>query len=66
MVEDKEKMIDSRSTEAVLGRGPLVLSSVLLDTTVLGRLVVVTAGGVTALGALDMGVGSIADDQSLT
>ena len=53
---------DSRSTEAVLGRGPLVLGSVLLDTTVLGRLVLLTAG-VTTLGTLDMGVGSVADSQ---
>jgi hypothetical protein len=53
---------DLRSTKAVLGRGPLVLSSVLLNTTVLGRLVVVTTGGVTALGALNMGVGSVAVD----
>ena len=43
----------------MLGRGPLVLASILLDTTVLGRLIVVTAGGVSTLLALDMGVGSI-------
>jgi len=52
-----------RSTETVLGRGPLVLTSILLDTTVLGRLVVVTAGGVSTLLALDMGVGSVAEGQ---
>ena len=46
----------------MLGRGPLVLGSVLLDTTVLGRLVLLTAG-VTTLGTLDMGVGSVADNQ---
>jgi hypothetical protein len=46
----------------VLGRGPLVLGTVLLDTTVLGRLVLLTAG-VSTLGTLDVGVGSVADSQ---
>lgn len=42
----------------MLGRGPLVLGSVLLDTTVLGRLVLLTAG-VSTLGALNVGVGAV-------
>lgn len=46
----------------MLGRGPLVLGSVLLDTTVLGRLVLLTAG-VSTLGTLNVGVGSVADGQ---
>lgn len=46
----------------MLGRGPLVLGTVLLDTTVLGRLVLLTAG-VSTLGTLDVGVGSVADVQ---
>jgi len=55
---------DSRSTEAVLGRSPLVLGSILLDTSVLGGLVVLTTGvGLSALGALDMGVGSVTGCQ---
>jgi hypothetical protein len=62
-----ERIGDSRSTEAVLGRSPLVLRSILLDTTVLGGLVVLTTGvGVAALGALNMGVGSVANCQSLS
>jgi hypothetical protein len=59
------KESNSRSTEAVLGRGPLVLGSVLLDTSVLRGLVVLTTGvGLTALGTLDMGVGSVTNRQS--
>lgn len=44
----------------MLGRRPLVLGSVLLDTTVLGWLVLLAAG-VAALGTLDMGVGSVTE-----
>jgi hypothetical protein len=54
---------DLRSTESVLGRGPLVLGSVLLDTAVLGRLVVVTTASVSTLGTLNVGVGAVADSK---
>jgi hypothetical protein len=53
----------SRSAEAVLGRGPLVLGTVLLDSAVLGRLVLLTARAarrVTTLLALDVRVWSVA------
>jgi hypothetical protein len=49
----------------VLGRSPLVLGSILLDTSVLRGLVVLTTGvGLATLGTLDMGVGSVTDRQS--
>jgi hypothetical protein len=50
-----------RSTETVLGRGPLVLSSILLETVVLRRLVGVTTGAglLSTLGTLNVGVGSV-------
>ena len=48
----------------MLGRGPLILGSVLLDTSVLGGLVVLTTGvGLSALGTLDVGVGSVTEGQ---
>jgi len=51
-----------RAAKAVLGRSPLVRSSVLLEAVVLRGLVVLPAGaaGLAALGTLDMGVRSIA------
>lgn len=57
--------VDSRSTEAVLRRSPLVLASVLLDTAVLGRPVLLAAG-VTTLCALDVGVRSAAVESVTT
>lgn len=51
-------MHDLRATEAVLGRGPLVLGAVLLETAVLGGLVLL-ARLLAALGALDVGVGAV-------
>jgi len=61
-------LFNSRSTEAVLGRGSLVLSAVLLETTVLRRLVglaVGSAGGLATLLALDVWVGSVGSTESV-
>jgi len=62
--KDRKWGRDSRSAEAVFGRGPLVLGSILLDTSVLRGLVVLTTGvGLSALGTLNMGVGSVTECQ---
>jgi hypothetical protein len=59
---------NSRSTEAVLGRGSLVLSAVLLESTVLGRLVGLSIGsarGLASLGTLNVRVGSVGSTETV-
>jgi hypothetical protein len=58
----------SRSTESVLGRGSLVLSAILLEASVLRGLVGLasaSAAGLSALGALDVGVGSVGSAEAV-